>query len=395
MKKSNFVIILIISLFTTLACAGPFTIELGVRATEPAAEPAAVTEPEDNPVPTEVPATEVPPTSEPPTVTPTSTVEPTATMTPTVTTTSIPCNLATFISDVTIPDGTELTKNTAFTKTWRLKNIGSCAWTSGYQLIFDHGDQMSGPASKQLTSGVVNPGDTVDISVDLKAPDPAGSYRGYWRMRDAGGVVFGLSNGSAFYVDIKSVNEVGFEFVPLPLDPGLLHTIPLPVTTNIYLVADESGFLYSDGEVRTPENVGDAADNRGMQAFLSFDISSIPAGSTISEVKVNFSYYETMGDPFGSLGCLRIYPQNYGTLDSGDYYTAANPVGALVRWCNGTELSNVAAEENLKTHLQSLVGSSRARFRVQFKDKLSDNDGVADAVRFNTAIKLIVKYTAP
>lgn len=391
MKKSNLVIILIISLFITLACSAPFTIQIGASPTEPAApSPTVPVPPEATPLPTEIP-----PTSIPPTEASTNTVVPTATLTPTVTPTSIPCNLATFISDVTIPDGTELTKNTAFTKTWRLKNIGSCAWTSGYQLIFDHGDQMSGPASKQLTSGVVNPGDTVDISVDLKAPDPAGAYRGYWRMRDAGGVVFGLSNGNAFYVDIKSVNESGFVFVPMPLDPGLLHTIPLPVTANIYLVADESGFLYSDGEVKSPENVGDATDNRGMQAFLSFDISSIPAGSTITEVKVNFSYYDTMGDPFGSLGCLRLYPQDYGSLDAGDYYTAANPVGALVRWCNGTELSNVAVDDNLKAHLQSLVGSSRARFRLQFKDKKSDNDGVADAVRFNTAIKLIVKYTTP
>lgn len=395
MKKSYLAIILFISIFVTLACVGPFTIQVGVRATETIAGPVAATEPGDAPVPSEAPATEVPPTSEPPTVTPTSTVEPTATLTPTVTTTSIPCNLATFISDVTIPDGTELTKNTSFTKTWRLKNIGSCAWTSGYQLIFDHGDQMSGPASKQLTSGVVNPGDTVDISVDLKAPDPAGSYRGYWRMRDAGGVVFGLSNGSAFYVDIKSVDEVGFEFVPLPLDPGIIYTIPLPVTVNVVSINAESGYVTEDGSVSSPRNVGDSSTNQGVQGFLSFDISSIPAGSTISEVKINFSYYDTQGDPFGSLGCLRLYPQDYGSLNAGDYYTAANPVGALVRWCNGTELSNVAANENLKTHLQSLVGSSRARFRLQFKDDDSDGDGVADMIRFNAAIKLIVKYTTP
>ena len=184
MKKLNLGIILIIFLFVSLACVTPFTIQVGVRATETVPpSPTIPVPPGETPVPTEVP-----PTSEPPTVTPTSTLEPTATLTPTVTTTSIPCNLATFITDVTIPDGTELTKNTAFTKTWRLKNIGSCAWTSGYQLIFDHGDQMGGPASKQLTSGIVNPGDSVDIIVDLTAPGTAGSYRGYWRMRDGGGV---------------------------------------------------------------------------------------------------------------------------------------------------------------------------------------------------------------
>src|SRR5690606_11213812 len=60
------------------------------------------------------------------------------------------CNLASFVSDVTIPDNTNINLNAGFIKTWRLRNVGSCTWTSSYQIVFDSGDQMGGPVSQQL-----------------------------------------------------------------------------------------------------------------------------------------------------------------------------------------------------------------------------------------------------
>jgi hypothetical protein len=107
------------------------------------------------------------------------------------------CDKADFITDVTIPDGTVLSPGESFTKTWRVKNTGSCSWTPSYAIVFSSGDSMSGPASQALT-GNVNPGDTMDISVSLKAPATTGSYRGYWKLRNAAGVLF-----STVYVDIK------------------------------------------------------------------------------------------------------------------------------------------------------------------------------------------------
>jgi hypothetical protein len=111
--------------------------------------------------------------------------------------TPIPCNLASFVSDVTIPDGTSILTGATFTKTWRLRNTGSCTWTTSYSLVFDRGEKMSGPDSQPL-AGSVAPGQTVDISVSLTAPTTPGSYRGHWRLRDGGGVLFGLSTGSGW-----------------------------------------------------------------------------------------------------------------------------------------------------------------------------------------------------
>ncbi len=113
------------------------------------------------------------------------------------------CDRAQFIADVTIPDGTTFAPGAAFTKTWRLKNVGSCTWTSSYAMIFDTGDKMSGPDSVVMPATVA-PGQTVDVSVPLVAPNTAGSYRGYWKFKNANGVPFGIgSNGTqSWWVDV-------------------------------------------------------------------------------------------------------------------------------------------------------------------------------------------------
>jgi peptidoglycan hydrolase-like protein with peptidoglycan-binding domain len=152
-------------------------------------------------------------TASAPTTTPTLAVSPTVTSTPLVTVTPsvTPCNMASFVADVTTPDDTSIKVNTAFTKIWRLKNVGSCTWTSGYQLVFDSGDSMGGPASQQLTAGTVSPGGTLDISVNLTTPASAGTYKGNWKIREPGGATFGLSTG-AFWVQIKAATEAAAEW---------------------------------------------------------------------------------------------------------------------------------------------------------------------------------------
>ncbi len=77
------------------------------------------------------------------------------------------CDKADFVSDITVPDGTVFNPNDSFTKTWRLKNSGTCSWTPSYAVVFSNGDAMSGPATQALTANI-NPGQTMDISVNLK-----------------------------------------------------------------------------------------------------------------------------------------------------------------------------------------------------------------------------------
>ena len=97
-----------------------------------------------------------------------------------------------------------------FTKTWRLQNSGSCPWTLGYLLYFESGDALGGPASMDLTSDVIQPGETLDVSVDLVAPLETGSYQGNWMIRNVKGDGFGIGEYSkAFWVKINVVEGAG------------------------------------------------------------------------------------------------------------------------------------------------------------------------------------------
>lgn len=159
----------------------------------------------------------------------------------TFTNTSVPCNLASFVSDVTIPDNTAITVNKAFTKTWRLKNVGSCTWTSGYQLVFDSGDKMGGPDSQQLTNGTVAPGQTVDVSVNLTAPANAGSYKGNWKIKEPGGVIFALSTGP-FWVQIKAASQSASDYPTFKFGDGGVEVYAIQ-----YLLRARGFTLAADG----------------------------------------------------------------------------------------------------------------------------------------------------
>ncbi|HVN15041.1 MAG TPA: NBR1-Ig-like domain-containing protein, partial [Anaerolineales bacterium] len=137
-----------------------------------------------------------------PTFTPTSTLTntPTLTSTPTRIPSSTPtinngCDRAEFVADLNVPDGMTLLPDVTFTKTWRLKNVGTCTWTRDYDLVFIGGDKMDGPDLLPLPA-TVRPGSTIDLSVVLTSPETAGSYRGDWILRNAKGELFGTGSGA-------------------------------------------------------------------------------------------------------------------------------------------------------------------------------------------------------
>lgn len=113
------------------------------------------------------------------------------------------CDWAQFVMDVTVPDGTILAPNTPFTKTWRLKNIGTCTWTTAYAVVYSHGDMMSAPPVVNLPYDVP-PGATVDVSVQMTSPPVSGHFRGNWFLRNAAGAIFGIGSAasSPFWVDV-------------------------------------------------------------------------------------------------------------------------------------------------------------------------------------------------
>jgi len=96
---------------------------------------------------------------------------------------------ASFVSDVTIPDGTAVRSGTPFTKTWRLKNTGACDWGAGYQFVFVDRSQMDAPP--QVNVSPTAKGGSVDVSVRFVGPSAKGIYTSTWQMRSPAGELFG------------------------------------------------------------------------------------------------------------------------------------------------------------------------------------------------------------
>jgi|GEM_PF-2318187 len=135
--------------------------------------------------------------------------------TPTLEATSAPAatrsaciDSAAFVTDVTIPDDTILDSNNAFTKTWRLKNTGSCTWDSSYLVAYIWGATMSQqPGYWIMKQGqIITPGQTVDVSVGMISPVDNGNYVSYWGLKKVDGPfvpIAGGANGDSFYLKIK------------------------------------------------------------------------------------------------------------------------------------------------------------------------------------------------
>jgi hypothetical protein len=130
---------------------------------------------------------------------------------PTETPAPVCTNQAEFVRDVTIPDGTRFDPGDSFTKTWRLRNTGTCTWTRDYAVVHVDGPALLGPSAMTLPTEV-EPGEVIDISLALKAPTIDGTYFSYWKLRNDAGVLFGIANEQnlSFVVSI----EVGPEPEP-------------------------------------------------------------------------------------------------------------------------------------------------------------------------------------
>jgi hypothetical protein len=169
----------------------------------------------------------------------------------------------------TIPDGTKFNAGESFTKSWRLKNTGTCTWNSNYKLVFVDGNQMSGPNSVKL-NGYVKPGESVDILVDLKAPSKPGTYTGYWRLQAEDGNKFAqvfvkITVPSEFF----AVTSVKLTSSPVSFD----GSCPTTLTIKAEITSSAAGKVTyrwerSDGVTSDKKSV--TFDNKGTKT-VQFD----------------------------------------------------------------------------------------------------------------------------
>lgn len=263
--KPRALIVLPVLFFVILACNMPTAVsELGAGTETPSQLTqiaqtvlAELTATAEAATPTESPTPDVTPS-------PTETRQIPATWTPVPqVTTAVPCDQAAFIQDVTIPDGMKMNPGTTFTKTWRLRNIGTCTWTTAYAAVFVSGEAMSAPATVPLP-GSVAPNETVDITVNMRAPDTPGRYTGYWRLRNANGQQFSASGTQPFYVMI----EVTQVTPTVTITPTITATVDPTsgVAVNFVDTMCQAEWRSQSGVLPCP---GDKGDQRGFVRRLT------------------------------------------------------------------------------------------------------------------------------
>ncbi|MBA4384985.1 MAG: hypothetical protein C0410_09630 [Anaerolinea sp.] len=214
------------------------------------------------PTVTETPTITVTPTI---TSTPTSifTFTPSATNTPLFTSTPVtptptktntpnptPCNQATFVADVTIPENASLTAGQSFIKTWRIKNSGSCDWTTAYSVNFTTGNSLSAPSSVPF-SKTVKPGETIDLNVSMIAPSSIGDFTSNWMLSGPNASSFGVGNapGTALIVKIKVTS------IPPNHDPFVVYDFVANYcagqwrTNAAYITCPTVGYDFKNGTI--------------------------------------------------------------------------------------------------------------------------------------------------
>ncbi|MFO7623588.1 MAG: NBR1-Ig-like domain-containing protein [Anaerolineales bacterium] len=171
--------------------------------------------------------------------------------------------------DVNIEDGTEMQPGQRFTKIWRLTNAGSCTWTREYQAIWFFGTKMGDSVATPLDKNVA-PGESIEIEVELVAPQNPGLYRSDWKLMNRDGETFGIgpSGNATFWVQIQVVQPPTGTPAPIatptetpePTDSPDGTTVPtqeanVRVSARLVLALNDSLDL-EDGEVN-PESGAD------------------------------------------------------------------------------------------------------------------------------------------
>ncbi|HSO13539.1 MAG TPA: NBR1-Ig-like domain-containing protein, partial [Anaerolineales bacterium] len=208
------------------------------------------------------------------------------------------CDKATFVSDVTVPDSTLFSPGTGFVKTWRLKNSGSCTWTSAYRLVFYNGEQMGAPTSINIPRNVA-PGTTVDLTVNMVAPTNPGTYRGYWILSNAAGNLFGIGTDAS---------------KPIWVEVNVSGSSPVVSGYNFVLNACAAQWKSSAGILPCPGTEGDAKGFIIDRQFTQLEDGNMgPAPSLLVAPELKYNGYiqgiyplftVLPGDHFrGSTGC--------------------------------------------------------------------------------------------
>ena len=167
---------------------------------------------------------------------------------------------AELVEDIAIENSSDISAQDEFTKTWRVKNIGTCEWDKDVELAFVSGDSIE----QGQTEDIINTkkDESINVSVNLTAPSVAGTYQAIWKLTDNEGSEFGD---------------------PLPLAVVVKAPVVVPEKADLIVTSVKT----EPAEVRqgSPIKVIAKVKNQGGTNAVGFKVSWRTATSPASPVK--------------------------------------------------------------------------------------------------------------
>jgi hypothetical protein len=247
---------------------------------------------------------------------------------------------AIFISDVTIPDGTQVEARRQFLKTWRVRNIGDTTWSAGYAIVradtIEAGIDQGGAAPIRLP--FIRPGGTAELSVSFTAPNKPGPYRSTWRLLNAEGTPFGpelilsfvtvplagsVTDGAIYVADITVLNGTRMQPDYRFTKSWRIRNTGTSSWNNHYILSVVGG-----NRLGGPTSVPLPATEPGENADVSIELTAPPI---LGPHRSSWQPHTPDGQPFGDILYTEIVVVQPGTLDNALYESdVTHPNGTLV-----------------------------------------------------------------
>ncbi|MEW6400999.1 MAG: CAP domain-containing protein [Chloroflexota bacterium] len=314
----------------------------GAKATEETTPPATAT----TTAPTE---TAVPPSTEALVSIETPAASPTVTLTATVFVPTNPpdcTNNASFVADVTVPDNSSVSATSIFTKTWAVRNTGTCVWGPDYTVTHYSEERLGAPISLPLS--VTYPGQTVDISMTLSAPSTLGPHRANFVIKNPGGLIMKIDNDSRLWVIINVTAALAADTPGIP-GTGSGSGSPTPGTASGTGFA-EATCAYTLDASKVTEVINAINAHRaknGAEAYTVNDKLTQAAQAHANDIACNQLFVHTGSD--GSTPQTRVAASGYiaSSVSENVYgsYPPATSQGVVNWWI--TDRTDVRHGQNL------------------------------------------------
>ena len=271
-------------------------------------------------------------------------------------------NSAAFVADVTIADNDIVPAGTDFTKTWRVRNTGTCVWNPNYTLSHYSEERMLAPDSVPLS--VTYPGQTTDISVDLTAASADGKHTAFFVIKNPAGLIMKIDNDLRLWVVINVSSQVAAATqnsgsTPVTQNPG-----SIPVTGNEGGSANAACAATTDS-AKVTETINALNAYRAQNGLPAYTVNEMLTKAAIrqaNDMACNKLFTHNGSD--GSTPTTRVAASGYNASSATENIYGSYPPlsgqGAIDWWKN--DKTDIRHNQNLLSTTYTEIGAAYSFF---------------------------------